>query len=99
MINPRAETVAGRPASRTALRRRRCPALTYRLCEWRKSGSSGQPMRAVMRSGEVFALAGLWETWRTQRRGSPVLHDHNDRGKRSSEAGPRPNVGDSVEGG
>ena len=32
--------------------------------EWQKSGSRRRPMRVVMRSGEPFAFAGLWETWR-----------------------------------
>ena len=64
MINARAETVAERPAFRTALRRRRCLVLADGFYEWQKSGSRRRPMRVVMRSGEPFAFAGLWETWR-----------------------------------
>ena len=30
----------------------------------RGSGPARRPMRIVMRSGEQFAFAGLWETWR-----------------------------------
>ena len=64
MINARAETVAERPAFRTALRRRRCLVLADGFYEWQKSASRRRPMRVVMRSGEPFAFAGLWETWR-----------------------------------
>ena len=64
MINARAETVAEKPAFRTALRRRRCLVLADGFYEWQKSASRRRPMRVVMRSGEPFAFAGLWETWR-----------------------------------
>ena len=64
MINARAETVAEKPAFRTALRRRRCLVLADGFYEWQKSSSRRRPMRVVMRSGEPFAFAGLWETWR-----------------------------------
>ena len=64
MINARAETVAERPAFRTALRRRRCLVLADGFYEWQMSGSRRRPMRVVMRSREPFAVVGLWETWR-----------------------------------
>ena len=55
MINARAETVAVRPAFRTALRRRRCLVIADGFYEWQKSGSRRRPMRVVMRSREPFA--------------------------------------------
>ena len=64
MINARAETVAEKPAFRNALRRRRCLVLADGFYEWQRSGQAKRPMRVVMRSGEPFAFAGLWETWR-----------------------------------
>ena len=64
MINARAETVAERPSFRNALRRRRCLVLADGFYEWQRVGTSRRPMRIVMRSGEPFAFAGLWETWR-----------------------------------
>ena len=64
MINARAETVAERPAFRTALRRRRCLVLADGFYEWQKSVGRRRPMRVVLRSQEPFAFAGLWETWR-----------------------------------
>ena len=64
MINARAETVAEKPAFRDALRRRRCLVLADGFYEWQKVGKNKRPMRIVMGSGEPFAFAGLWETWR-----------------------------------
>ena len=64
MINARAETVAERPAFRSAFRRRRCLVIADGYYEWQAAGSSRTPFRIAMESGEPFAFAGLWETWR-----------------------------------
>ena len=64
MINARAETVGEKPSFRNALRRRRCLILADGFYEWQKLGKRKRPMRIVMRSGDPFAFAGLWETWR-----------------------------------
>ena len=64
MINARAETVAERPAFRDALRRRRCLVLADGFYEWQKVAGGKRPMRITLKSGEPFAFAGLWETWR-----------------------------------
>ena len=64
MINARAETVAEKPAFRTALRRRRCLVLADGFYEWQKVGKNKRPMRIAMGAGEPFAFAGLWETWK-----------------------------------
>ena len=66
MINARAETIAEKPSFRTALRRRWCLVLADGFYEWRREPGSRtkRPMRIVMRTGEPFAFAGLWETWR-----------------------------------
>lgn len=64
MINARAETVAEKPSYRSAFRRRRCLILADGFYEWQKVGPSKRPMRIVMSSGEPFAFAGLWETWK-----------------------------------
>ena len=66
MINARAETVAEKPSFRTALRRRRCLVLADGFYEWRRTGAGKRPMRITMASGEPFAFAGLWDTWRDQ---------------------------------
>ena len=66
MINARAETIAEKPSLHTALRRRRCLVLADGFYEWQRVPGSRakRPMRIVMRTGEPFAFAGLWETWR-----------------------------------
>lgn len=64
MINARAETVAEKPAFRNALRKRRCLVLADGYYEWQKTPVGKRPYRIMMKSGEPFAMAGLWETWR-----------------------------------
>ncbi len=65
MINARGETVAEKPSFRIALRKRRCLILADGFYEWQKlGGKQKRPMRIVLRSGEPFAFAGLWETWK-----------------------------------
>ena len=64
LINARAETVAERPSFRTALRQRRCLIPADGFYEWQREGGRRRPMRIVLKSGEPFAFAGLWETWR-----------------------------------
>lgn len=63
MINARAETVAEKPAFRTAFRRRRCLVLADGYFEWKKEGAKKQPYYIRMRDESPFAFAGLWERW------------------------------------
>src|SRR4051794_39773148 len=67
MINARAETIAEKPAFRTALRRRRCLVPADGFYEWKKDpdGKSKTPMHVRMKDGGVFAFAGLWDVWRS----------------------------------
>ena len=64
LINARAETVAERNSFRSALVRRRCLVLADGFYEWQRVGKARRPMRIVMKSGEPFAFAGLWDAWR-----------------------------------
>jgi putative SOS response-associated peptidase YedK len=65
MINARAETLPEKPAFRTAFKKRRCLVLADGFYEWRKEddGKTKTPMYVRLKSGEPFALAGLWEVW------------------------------------
>jgi putative SOS response-associated peptidase YedK len=63
MINARAETVADKPAFRSAFRRRRCLIPASGFYEWRAQDGGKQPYLIGLAGGRPFALAGLWETW------------------------------------
>ena len=67
MINARAETLAEKPAFRTALRCRRCLIPADGFYEWQAAPGGGrgkkQPYYIHRPGGEPFAFAGLWESW------------------------------------
>jgi putative SOS response-associated peptidase YedK len=63
MINARAETVAEKPAFRSAFRRRRCLIAADGYYEWRKTGKTKQPYYIRLKDERLFAFAGLWESW------------------------------------
>ena len=63
MINARAETLAEKPAFRSAFRARRCLIVADGFYEWQKLGTRKQPHFIGFRDGRPFAFAGLWERW------------------------------------
>ncbi len=64
LINARAETVAEKPAFRSALKKRRCLILADGFYEWqREEGQRKTPKYFQVKAGRPFAFAGLWETW------------------------------------
>jgi putative SOS response-associated peptidase YedK len=62
-INARAETVAERLMFRNALRSQRCLVPASGFYEWRQTPSGKQPYWIRLGGGELFAFAGLWESW------------------------------------
>ena len=61
LINTRAETIAEKPAFKNALVKRRCLIPANGFYEWRKSDKT--PFRIFLKTAELFAMAGIWETW------------------------------------
>jgi len=68
MINARIETLTERPAFRQAVRTRRCLIPADGFYEWQAKGSGSRAARTPyyvgLASGEPYAMAALWETWR-----------------------------------
>ena len=64
MINAVGETAASKPAFRAAFKKRRCLVLADGFFEWRKEGKEKIPTYIFLKSGQPFAMAGLWETWK-----------------------------------
>jgi putative SOS response-associated peptidase YedK len=65
MINARSETAAEKPAFRNAIRQRRCLVLADGFYEWQQAVGGKQPFYFRIDAGAPFAMAGLWERWRT----------------------------------
>ncbi len=65
MINARSETAAEKPSFRTAFKRRRCLIPADGYYEWRKQGKKKMPTYIQHAERELFAFAGLWESWKT----------------------------------
>ncbi len=70
MINARAETIAERPAYRSAFERFRCLIPADGFYEWQALPGERrkQPFHITRADGELFAFAGLWSVWH---RGEP----------------------------
>jgi putative SOS response-associated peptidase YedK len=66
MINARAETVAEKPAFRSAFRQRRCLIPADGFYEWASGPTPKQPYHIARENGALFGFAGLWEVWRSE---------------------------------
>ncbi len=62
-INARAETVASKPAYRSAFRKHRCLVPATGFYEWQSGADGKQPYHIRVGEGRLFAFAGLWEQW------------------------------------
>ncbi|MCE9608174.1 MAG: SOS response-associated peptidase [Planctomycetia bacterium] len=63
LINARAETVAEKPAFRSAFKRGRCLIVADGFIEWKKEGDVKQPYFIRMKDDRPFTFAGLSERW------------------------------------
>jgi putative SOS response-associated peptidase YedK len=72
MINARADTVAERPAFRTAFSRRRCLVPMAGFYEWQKEGTRKIPHYIHLLNADLFAAAGLYEFWPGKDGAAPI---------------------------
>ncbi len=63
MINARSETVAVKPAFRSAFKSQRCLIIANGFYEWKKEGRVKQPHYISRINEHPFCMAGLWESW------------------------------------
>jgi putative SOS response-associated peptidase YedK len=64
LINARVETVAEKPAFRTAFARFRCLIVADGFYEWRRAaGEPKRPFHITRDDAAPFAFAGLWSIW------------------------------------
>lgn len=63
MINAKAETVAEKPSYRESFRHKRCLVPADGYYEWLQTDSGKQPFRLTLKSGGLFAFAGIWDSW------------------------------------
>jgi putative SOS response-associated peptidase YedK len=73
MINARAETVASKPAFRSAFARRRCIIPADGYYEWQTAGKVKQPYYIYRMDGGILAFAGIYELWRDE--SAPADHE------------------------
>ena len=72
-INAKAETLATSPAFREAFKWRRCLVPLDGFYEWQTlSPKLKQPFAISLKNGMLFALAGLWETWKDKATGQAL---------------------------
>ncbi|QED48534.1 SOS response-associated peptidase [Cytobacillus dafuensis] len=66
MINARAESLKEKPSFRNAYMKRRCLIIADSFYEWKRhEDKTKTPMRIKLRTSELFAMAGLWEHWKS----------------------------------
>ncbi len=63
LINARAETVAEKPAFKSAYQQRRCLIPATGFYEWQKLEQGKQAFCISRDNQQLFAFAGLWEYW------------------------------------
>jgi putative SOS response-associated peptidase YedK len=65
MINARAETILDKNSFKRPFARNRCLVISDGFYEWEKIGPKEKiPYRFCLKSRDVYAMAGIWSTWR-----------------------------------
>lgn len=66
MINARSETLTEKPSFKNAYQKKRCIIVADSFYEWKRIDSKTKiPMRIKLKSDDLFAMAGLWEKWKS----------------------------------
>ena len=86
LINARSETLHTRQAFREAYQKRRCLIPADSFYEWKEMQGKRQPFRIMLKTGDPFCFAGLWERW---------LRPHQDGELGVDDTGP--NLSETVE--
>ncbi len=72
-INAKAETLAKSPLFRRLLGAQRCLIPADGFYEWVGPKGHRRPLKIGLKSGELFAFAGLWDSWRDPAASGPEL--------------------------
>jgi putative SOS response-associated peptidase YedK len=75
MANVRSDTALEKPSFRAAMQRRRCLIPADVFFEWQDvpGQKRRRPYAVALTDGQLFALGGLWEAWRSKEGGEWVI--------------------------
>ena len=65
MINARVETLLEKASFKKLVESRRCLIPMDGFYEWKKVANDKQPYRIFTKDQEIFAVAGLWDIWKS----------------------------------
>ncbi len=70
-FNAKAETIHEKPSFRNSIKTKRCLVLIDGFYEWHEHTTSGTkiPYYIKLKTQSLFALAGIWDTWKNQKTG------------------------------
>jgi putative SOS response-associated peptidase YedK len=72
-INARVETITTSATYRKAMKRRRCLVPADLFYEWQKvDAKTKQPYAIALKDDDLFAFAGLWESWKDKATGKAM---------------------------
>ena len=73
MINAKSETIFEKPSFKSLVKRRRCLVISDGFYEWKPlTGKQKQPYRIGLKGDDLFAFAGLWDTWADKETGEII---------------------------
>jgi putative SOS response-associated peptidase YedK len=72
IINAQQETIASKPTFKNSFLTHRCLVRADGFYEWKKTGGGKVPMRFVLKDGEPFYFAGIWDHLKRAPRPEPA---------------------------